>query len=900
MPRCLLTAVLLLVSATVYAQQPADSLAVRPVGVKTNVPDSTQVAVLPLRFSRICDPIAVQKTPTQLLPSFTTIQPALSRVAGVQVTPYSGAPGAWSTVRIRGVANVTGSSQPLYVVDGVPAYNNEVTPEMWSVSEESFRRSFPVYFTPRTPTANPLLDLPVEDISQVEVLKGAAATARYGTQGTNGVILISTRRGADGGTALQPLRVRYAGWGGVQQVRQRYALLNARQYADLANEAAANDGEPAPYSPADLNNLRETNWQERIFRVAGMQSHNLSVDGHTRHTRYYVAADYLQQAGVVRESGLSRYQLRANLDQQLTDKLSVGLRASVGQTNQDYPGTESDAGLLLQQALLTPPASLPGNAPGDPTTGIVEQLKYFSRSSRTRRLLAQLSATYQFSAGLSATIRTSRQLAGARQLAYGPDFDAQYQIRGMVENGTDSTTSRSWVLDAALHYQRTFGTSHALTAGLGYLRQRYEREQSQHTYFSAGGIEAKTSFIYREASDPLHSATAWLNYTYASRYEAQASLRSDYLAFSPDGFRGTFRWLPGGQLSWHLHKEAFLANASGLSDLTLWAGTGQTGSFFSVDRTTHHDAGLRVGLLGGHLTLEMAAYQRRTRHALTAFPVVLAGGGGGGIRYVRPDVTLLNRGLELTVGSTWQVGQLVGTTQLAAATNRNQAETVEGGPYSIGAFVFTGLEAGQPLARFRVYEQNGTYPTGSSQAGQLRFRDRNGDGRINNSDAYSTGSGLPRYTLNLYQELRFRRFQLTAQLDGLFGYQLYNPTLRALDEPTGFYNSSVHALDYWTPTHQNTNVPRPGSTSSSPYLSDQALASGNHLRLSQLTVAYEVLRQATRRVSVWVGGQNLFVTGSYRGFDPNVSGGAAPLQAGLDASVYPVARVWQLGVRGQF
>ena len=131
----------------------------------------------------------------------------------------------------------------------------------------------------------------------------------------------------------------------------------------------------------------------------------------------------------------------------------------------------------------------------------------------------------------------------------------------------------------------------------------------------------------------------------------------------------------------------------------------------------------------------------------------------------------------------------------------------------------------------------------------------------------------------------------------MFGYQILNQMLRSLDDPSGYYNSSARALDYWTPANQNTSVPRPGSRPSS-FLSDQTLESGNHVRLSQLTVSYDVLPTGPRKMSVWVGGQNLFVTGSYRGFDPNVSGGgAAPFYAGQDASVYPVARVWQLGVR---
>ena len=129
---------------------------------------------------------------------------------------------------------------------------------------------------------------------------------------------------------------------------------------------------------------------------------------------------------------------------------------------------------------------------------------------------------------------------------------------------------------------------------------------------------------------------------------------------------------------------------------------------------------------------------------------------------------------------------------------------------------------------------------------------------------------------------------------------MLNQTLVTLDVPSGYTNSSTRARAYWTPSNQDTSVPRPNGYSS-PYLSNLALESGDHLRLSQLTLSYDVLPTGPRKISVWAGGQNLFVTGPYRGFDPNVSsGGAAPLRAGRDASVYPVARVWQLGVRGQF
>jgi len=152
------------------------------------------------------------------------------------------------------------------------------------------------------------------------------------------------------------------------------------------------------------------------------------------------------------------------------------------------------------------------------------------------------------------------------------------------------------------------------------------------------------------------------------------------------------------------------------------------------------------------------------------------------------------------------------------------------------------------------------------------------------------------------QQLTLKRFQMQAQLDGLFGYQLLNSALSTLDSPTGLANASKQALNYWTPTNTTTMTPQAGRASEALGFtyrsSNQSLASGNHVRLSQLMLSYEVLNNSSRHMSVWLGGQNLFVTGNYRGFDPNVSsGGAAPIQAGYDDSVYPVSYVWQLGLR---
>lgn len=911
MTRILPTGFLLFTTVTAaYAQQP-DSLT-------TAAPDSTSSSSH--LFTTSC--------PTELayipLPAFTTIQPALSRIAGVQVTPYSGAPGAWSAVRIRGVANLTGSSQPLYVVDGVPVYNYDATPESWNgyAYNPDGRPSNTSLVTPFSPAPNPLLDIPLEDIALVEVVKGAAATAQYGGQGTNGVIRISTRRGADGNATAQPLRVRYAGWGGVQQVRQRYDLLNARQYADLINVAATNNRRPAPYSAADLASLGEVDWQDQVLRVAGIQSHNLSLDGLTAHrTRYYVAADYLRQTGVLINSDLSRYSLRTNLEQQFGSKLTVGLRVSGSQINQHQPGYEPDAGPLLRQVLLAAPAVPARTANGN--TLLPDPLRdanVAGRTPRTRRLLTQLHATYQLAPTL-----TLRAFGGYERAATNDLYRSDYTIpnnvstppntRRFQRSDSAEVDVKSWVAGAELHYQRTVAEHHAVTADLTYWRQQYTLEQrrsSQEQITDSnpdprfnGTSFSRSTFWMQTKFFPIHSPVAALTYVYGGRYELQASLRSDF-TLKNEYSKSRFNWFPGGSVRWHMHKEAFLQDVSVLSALTLQAGLGYTSnSLFNPyfvrpyaygqeqdpDRTTHLDAGVHLGLLGNRLTLDASVYTRRTAHAQAVIsnqaPVVV-----GGNAFIEPlDADLRNQGLELALSGTWTAGQLRGSTTLAAATSRNKLLALSS-PNGLN-YTHETLEVGQRIDRLFLAEQNGTYPTGDPAAGSARligFR-------------RPQSNGLPRYTLNINQQLDWKKWSLTTQLDGLFGYQLLNSTLVGLDAPAGTSNSSTRALTYWTPANQNTSVPQPGNAASSAYFlaTNQNLASGNHMRVSQLSLSYEVFSKASHRASVWIGGQNLLVTGKYRGFDPNVSSaGAAPMYAGRDASVYPVARVWQVGLRGQF
>ena len=392
MNRLLPTGFLLLATAAAAQAQQADTLAAHLADI------AAVIAVVPAL--RVSDPMQPTVATARNLPGLTTMQSLLSQVAGVQVTPYSGAPGAWAAVRIRGVSSVTSPSQPLYVVDDVPGYSTDPTPEAWASMRTFFTSPAFRAETPFTSGGNPLLDLPVEDVATVEVLQDAAATARYGLQGGNGVVRITTRRGAAGQPGPQPVRVRYAGYVGVQQVRQRYAVLDGPQFAALANQAWTNSGRTGLlYSAEEVRSRGNVNWQDELFRTGISTGHTLSLDGNTRTPRYYVAADYLNQNGVLKGSSLTHYSLRANVDQQVTARGSLGLKVAGSQIDQRYPGFDPDAGRLLQNALQEVPLGTKRDAQGLPFTSDPVQTAGAVRGTpRTRRLLAQLSATYQLRA----------------------------------------------------------------------------------------------------------------------------------------------------------------------------------------------------------------------------------------------------------------------------------------------------------------------------------------------------------------------------------------------------------------------------------------------------------------------------------------------------------------------
>lgn len=860
---------------------------------------------------------------------FLTVQDQLRTVAGVQVTPYDGSPGSGNVLRIRGAGVLLGETQPLYVIDGLPALNDELVPS-FVLGTTGVPQPFPsstysaasVAERQGEAGASPLQLLPPEAIESIEVLAGPAAVARYGPLGVNGVVSIRTRRGPVG----RPLRLRYSAYGGVQQVRHRYELLGAAEFAAVANESALRYAGPnavVPY-PNGTPLPADTDWQAEAYRVAGLQQHNLSLEGGGPRTSYLVSADYRQQSGVLRQSDLHRYGLRAALSQQVGAHLTLRGTLALSQTNQRLPYTTGANG-ATRAALTAPPTATVRTAQGDYSTTYpnysrpatftnpVAVLDYTYRTPRTRRLLTQLAADYQLAPHLTVQASANFQRTLLTTEGYAPAFLTLGAAPVSQQYATQLYHASQWAGQLAVHYQRQLGQHHRVGLELDYQYQAFEVSASDAYTFSGAYGGAAGSNAYGNATR-LHRPWGRLHYALDSTLEVEAGLSYGHYRDSE-----TTEYYPSAQVRWHLRRPA----AAGASPaLSVWVGAARTGVLLNnYDlfgpiyfrepaatpgayptfrpqyplRNDQLEAGLRLASRSGRLSGQLVAYQRTTYHALENAIVPVPNGSnlGSTVTVYSDDALLRNQGLELTATATWQAGPWQGTTRLAGSANRNR---LRGGDLVAQT---PPTYDNQPVGTFYGYQQDGLTADGT-----LRYRTQTTNGQTYPSQAV-LGGGIPAQLLSLSQQLRRGRWDVDAQLDALLGYQVLNYQRAFLDAPTGYTNNATTVRDRWTPTHQNTSIPAAGpfangnlyAADGNP-ISDRLLENGSHVRLSSLTLTYRLRQTATQDVSVWVGAQNLFVLSAYRGYDPNVSsGGNAPALAGQDYGAVPVPRTWLLGVR---
>ncbi|MBK7872755.1 MAG: TonB-dependent receptor [Saprospiraceae bacterium] len=685
----------------------------------------------------------------------TNIDQALQgRVAGVQVTQNSGQPGGAASIRIRGANSITGSSEPLYVIDGIPFQGDgaQVAGFDWAGGANGQNR------------VNPLSTINPSDIVSIEVLKDASASAIYGSRAANGVVLITTKRGKKGES-----KISYNGYYANQSLPNSLEMMDLRQFADYQLQIS-NDLNLQPnqryLDPTLLGS--GTDWQNEIFRNAGMQSHQISVVGGTDKTSYAVSGGYFQQDGIIIGSNFDRFTARINLDNQVKDWMKVG--GSLAYANTDERITLNDGGdaVIMQALLMQPDVPVrdingeyagPDVSAGGSSYNPVASALQRNNTLQRQRLMANLYADATIFKNLTFRSEIGFDNNHSANKAFHPTYKW-----GILENNENQLRQREetsffWIWKNYLTYNIKLGNSHSLTALLGTEAQKAEWEGSQVTKknFSSNDIQ-----VLSEGEDVTSRTTGWkgasslasyfgrFNYIFKDRYLFTFTLRADGSSkFGPENKWGYF---PSGSFAWRLGQEEFFKSLKGISDLKLRLGYGEVGnqaigdylygsSLLTVntpfgtayrlekipnpnlkwEATQQYNLGLDVSLLKSRIDFTVDFYLKQTKDMLLqlSIPSYLGGSGYNDIRAPIANVGKMeNKGVDFSITSRNVVAPKFNwNTDLTFSLNRNKVVELDADNrvywrnlYWYSEFqTATRTTAGYPLGLFYGYQVEGIF-----------------------------------------------------------------------------------------------------------------------------------------------------------------------------------------------
>jgi TonB-linked SusC/RagA family outer membrane protein len=630
------------------------------------------------------------------------------------VTQSSGQPGASSSIRIRGGNSITGGNEPLYVIDGQIMYNNNAA------------TSAGIGYSGAG--LNALATINPADIASIEVLKDASATAIYGSRGANGVILVTTKKGAGKD------KITYTGSVGQSVVSKKLDLLNGREWALLRNDIIASDASlttsNTPFTPAEIDAFGEGyDWQDAALRTALTQNHRLSLSGGDDKTNYLVSGSYYSQEGVIVNTGFERYTLRANLQRRLNDRFKTGLNISVSSSKQTgVPDVSSGYSAInaFVSVLSTPPVLPVYNADGsyhfDDTYNLdrnaIADLKEVDNITLVNRTFGSFFAEYKIIPELTAKINAGADLVGAKQNFYLPSYTSggmSTQGAGSVGNNLTRARQTEWTLT----YNKIFGERHHLTALAGYTAENIHTESalaSASNFLNdiTGYNDLEGASPSQPASDAVTSAlTSWLgrvDYSFKNRYNATFSFRADGSSrFAPSHKWGYF---PSLGLSWNLSEEDFLKDllAAGNLKLRLSAGSignQEIGDFRYLSRyspviysfggkltsgyapenianadlkwetTAQYNAGFDLSLLKNRINFIVDVYYKLTSDLLVEVPLPTSSGYPQGLKNVG---SVSNRGVEFSLNANVINGRKAKSfnwyTVLTVAHNQNRVESL--------------------------------------------------------------------------------------------------------------------------------------------------------------------------------------------------------------------------------
>lgn len=859
------------------------------------------------------------------IPTANVTQSLQGRISGVQVTSNSGAPGAGTTIRIRGVGTLN-NSNPLFVVDGM------------------------------------LLDdidfLNPNDVESMEVLKDASATAIYGSRGANGVIIVTTKQGKFDAKS----RITVDAYAGIQSVEKRIDLVNARQFAQLANELEQNVGNNPLYN---VNDFQEgTDWQDQIFRNAKISSVNVGATGGTAMTSYNLSVNYFNQEGVVKESEFERLTVRLNNNYKASDAVTFGHNLSF-----IYFNRQNEPGGVVANAYRAYPIFSPRNPEGTftntaPVGNPNAQFQYNSdNKTNNYRAVGNVFMDVKFLKHFTFRSNMGIDMSFEDEKTFVPVFFVS-PTQQNIENSVNvaNRRSRNWLWENTVSYEQEWDKHRinilgGITAQDFYFeeiagaRRNLPGEDPALWYLNAGEQTSQTNTNFaRDWS--MASYLFRVNYVFNEKYLFTGTVRRDGSSrFGRENRYGTF---PSLAIGWRLIEEDFMKNQNLFSDLKLRASwgiigndkigeyegrpvvTGNTNAVFGAneeliygatltrlanpfirwEETEQFDIGFEFGMFNNKLTGELDYYKRTTNDILVGVPIPSYVGSAN--NPIINAASVENSGFDLSLNWREQKGKFGYNIGIIGSTINNKVldigegnEALFGGAVGISGYNGSRTTVGESIGHYFGYqtigvfqnqaEIDGTPNRGPEVPGDLIFADSNGDGVVNSDDRVIIGSPIPDFIFGFNFGFNYGGFDMMADFNGTYGNEIYNAKKQVRFNT---YNFESSYLDRWIGPGTSNTEPRVTNGGHNYEVSDRFIEDGSFLRLRNVQLGYtfpmvQISKANISNLRVYVSGTNVFTFTKYTGYTPEIGGGNL-LGTGYDTNIYPIARTFNVGVSANF
>lgn len=763
------------------------------------------------------------------------------RAAGVQVTKNTGAPGGGVSIRVRGTASILGGQEPLYIVDGIPINNTPTgSTDVFSVNRNGGVAG--------NESINPISQIPIDDIENIEILKDAASASIYGARAANGVVIITTKRGKAG--KVEVALSGYTGFGEVPQNR-RYKLLNGPEFAQAVNLSRRLRKLPIVYT--DSLNVPSTDWQDEIFQRAPINSLNANVSGGTEKVRFSFSAGYFNQQGTIIGTKFNRINLRNSFDFTLSKKVRAGVNLMLSRSNNNRlrntgSGTGTDSfnnnnlfgPSVLAAALVANPAFRPYTADGryqidtlNNNISPVASAMEIKLQTTDDRFIGNIFLEYEILKGLRFRTNWGADARNSAEAYFTPLLAGVYggaATGATLENGT--YRENLWLTENYLTYDFSKG-GHAIT-----LLGGFSAQESKNNGFNIRVRNIPSNELQVITAGPqllaikeqgyqywgMVSQFGRLNYSFNNRYLLTATVRRDGSSrFGPDKRYGVF---PSFSAGWIVSDESFLKSNNVVSFLKLrlshgLTGNDQTGDVwswrasvrpldnittsylggngsrpvsiqvgdFSWESTRQTDLGMELALFSNRLSINADYYKRVTRDLL--YPIALPNTTGFATA-VNNLGSLENRGLELAIGTKNIVkGPFRWSTDFNISFNRNKLLSLYEGRTQDSQGDFgksTLLRVGEPIS-FQGLIIDGINP----KTGDFLPRDLDGNGVINDLDMTIIGTPLPKHFGGISNRLTYGNFDLNVFFTWSYGNSIQNTTRSFLEQVRIPTNAAVIA-----------------------------------------------------------------------------------------------------------